>query len=40
MAAVIVQIIIQNKFCVTNNELCKVFTDHAKKELAALLADI
>jgi len=29
-----------NKFCVTNNELCKVFTDHAKKELATLLADI
>jgi len=29
-----------NKFCVTNNELCKVFTDHAKKELATCLADI
>ena len=29
-----------NTFCVTNNELCKIFTDHAKKELAALLADI
>jgi len=29
-----------NKFCVTNNELCKVFTDHAKKELATLLTDI
>ena len=29
-----------NKFRVTNNELCKVFTDHAKKELATLLADI
>ena len=29
-----------NKFCVTNNELCTVFTDHAKKELATLLADI
>jgi len=30
------------KFCVTNrpNELCKVFTDHAKKELAILLSDI
>jgi len=28
-----------NKFCVTNNELCKIFTDHAK-ELATLLADI
>ena len=29
-----------NKFCVTNNELCKVFTDYAKKDLATLLADI
>ena len=29
-----------NEFCVTNNELCKVFTIHAKKELATLLADI
>jgi len=29
-----------NKFCVSNNELCKVFTDHAKKELATLLAYI
>jgi len=29
-----------NKFCVSNNELCKVFTDRAKKELATLLADI
>jgi len=29
-----------NKFCVTNNELCNVFTDHAKKELATLLEDI
>jgi len=25
-----------NKFCVTNNESCTVFTDHAKKELATL----
>jgi len=29
-----------NKFCVINNELCKVFTDDAKKELATVLADI
>ena len=29
-----------NKFCVNNNELCKIFTDNAKKELAILLADI
>jgi len=29
-----------NTFCVTNNELCKTFTDHANKELATLLADI
>jgi len=29
-----------NKFRVTNNKLCKVFTDHANKELATLLADI
>jgi len=29
-----------NKCCVTDNELCKIFTDHAKKELATLLADI
>jgi len=29
-----------NKFCVNNNELCKIFTDHEKKELAILLADI
>ena len=29
-----------NKFCVTNNELYKIFTGHAKKELATLLADI
>jgi len=29
-----------NKFCVNNNELRKIFTDHAKKELAILLADI
>jgi len=28
------------KFCVANNKLCKIFTDHAKKELATLLADI
>ena len=28
-----------NKFCVTNNELCKIFTDRAKKELTTLLAD-
>jgi len=27
-----------NKFCVSNNELCKIFTDRAKKELATLLA--
>jgi len=27
----------KNKFYVTNNEFCKVFTDHAKKELATLL---
>jgi len=29
-----------NKFCVNNNELCKIFTDNAKKELAILLADV
>jgi len=29
-----------NKFCVTNSELCKVFTDRVKKELATLLANI
>ena len=29
-----------NKFCVSNNELCKIFTDRAKKELATLLAYI
>jgi len=29
-----------NKFCVSNNELCKMFTDRAKKELATLLAYI
>jgi len=29
-----------NKFCVNNNELCKIFTVNAKKELAILLADI
>jgi len=28
-----------NKFCVYN-ELCKIFTDRAKKELATLLAYI
>ena len=27
-----------NRFCVSNNELCKIFTDRAKKELATLLA--
>ena len=27
-----------NKFCVSDNELCKIFTDRAKKELATLLA--
>jgi len=31
---------IRNKFCVSNNEFGKVFTDRAKKELATLLADI
>ena len=29
-----------NKFCVSNNELCKIFTDRAKTELATLLAYI
>ena len=29
-----------NKFSVSNNELCKIFTDRAKKELATLLAYI
>ena len=29
-----------NKLCVTNNDLCKIFTDHTKNELAILLADI
>ena len=29
-----------NMFCVSNNELCKVFTDRAKKELATLLVDM
>ena len=29
-----------NKFCVSNDELCKIFTDRAKKELATLLAYI
>jgi len=31
---------IWNTSCVSNKELCKVFTDRAKKELATLLADI
>ena len=39
-AIAIRKMIFSNTFCVTNNELCKVFTDHAKKELATLLADI
>ena len=29
-----------NKFCVSNNELCKIFTDGVKIKLATLLADI
>ena len=29
-----------NMFCVSNNELCKIFTYRAKKELATLLAYI
>jgi len=29
-----------NKFCVSIHELCKIFTDRAKKELATLLAYI
>jgi len=31
---------ILNKFCVSNYELCMVFNNRAKKELATLLADI